>query len=256
MKCPKCGKELLIRNEKVSVSESGEAVFNQFAVCTDCKKKWNLDKQRAKGAEKSAAKKAPAKEAPVKQDEERKAVRRADAPVKRSHTAGRDTAERHTAERQEALSRREAPAKKISSDTTVRPDRPVSKNPQAKRPQSRPNHPGEPGARPAGSKASRQTYSNIPPKDVRKKREDEMKKGYDELLSIEDEERGGSKAPVIILIILIIAALAAAGTIFYCKLTDRPVPFISQAAPEETVITASIEDNTSELPEELQDVEF
>ena len=34
-----------------------------------------------------------------------------------------------------------------------------------------------------------QKYSNIPPKHVRKKREDEMRKAYDELLSVEDGKK-------------------------------------------------------------------
>lgn len=34
-----------------------------------------------------------------------------------------------------------------------------------------------------------QKYSNIPPKHVRQKREDEMRKAYDELLSVEDGKK-------------------------------------------------------------------
>ncbi len=36
-------------------------------------------------------------------------------------------------------------------------------------------------------------YANIPPKNVRKKREDEMRKAYDELLAIGEEERQTKK---------------------------------------------------------------
>lgn len=36
-------------------------------------------------------------------------------------------------------------------------------------------------------------YANIPPKKVRKKREDEMRKAYDELLAIGEEERNSKK---------------------------------------------------------------
>ena len=51
-----------------------------------------------------------------------------------------------------------------------------------------------------------QKYSNIPPKEVRDKREHEMKKAYDEMLSVEDEKV--SKAPIIILAIAIIVVAA------------------------------------------------
>lgn len=68
MKCPKCGKDLLLRNEKVGENEDGSAIYNEFGICKDCKKKFNLDKTRAKKAER-AAEKTVAKESveePVK----------------------------------------------------------------------------------------------------------------------------------------------------------------------------------------------
>ena len=55
MKCPICGKDVELKNRQVGTDENGEPVFNEYAVCRDCKKQWNLDKQRAK---KMAAKKA------------------------------------------------------------------------------------------------------------------------------------------------------------------------------------------------------
>lgn len=51
-----------------------------------------------------------------------------------------------------------------------------------------------------------QKYSNIPPKEVRDKREHEMKKAYDEMLSVEDEKV--SKAPIIVLAIAIVVVAA------------------------------------------------
>ena len=51
-----------------------------------------------------------------------------------------------------------------------------------------------------------QKYSNIPPKEVRDKREREMKKAYDDMLSVEEEKV--SKAPIIILAIAIIVVAA------------------------------------------------
>ena len=48
MNCPICKKELEIKNKKVGETAAGEAIYNEFAICHDCKKQWNLDKQRAK----------------------------------------------------------------------------------------------------------------------------------------------------------------------------------------------------------------
>ena len=44
-------------------------------------------------------------------------------------------------------------------------------------------------------KRQEQKYSNIPPKKVREKRETEMRKAYDDLLSIEDEKKKKKAAP-------------------------------------------------------------
>lgn len=52
MRCPKCGKDVELQNKQVGVDDNDEPILNEFAVCKDCKKQWNLDKQRAK---KSAA---------------------------------------------------------------------------------------------------------------------------------------------------------------------------------------------------------
>ena len=65
MKCPICGKELELRNKQIGTNENGDPIFNEYAICRDCKKQWNLDKQRAKRA---AAKKA-AQEASAKKNE-------------------------------------------------------------------------------------------------------------------------------------------------------------------------------------------
>ena len=48
MQCPICKKDLQIKNKKVGENEAGEAIYNEFAICRDCKKQWNLDKQREK----------------------------------------------------------------------------------------------------------------------------------------------------------------------------------------------------------------
>ena len=48
MKCPKCGKDVILQKKQVGVDENGNPVLNEYAICKDCKKQWNLDKQRAK----------------------------------------------------------------------------------------------------------------------------------------------------------------------------------------------------------------
>ena len=58
MKCPICGKELELKNKQIGTNENGDPIFNEYAICRDCRKQWNLDKQRAK---KAAAKAAAAK---------------------------------------------------------------------------------------------------------------------------------------------------------------------------------------------------
>ena len=77
MQCPICKKDLEIKNKKIGENEAGEAIYNEFAICRDCKKQWNLDKQRAK---KMAAKKAveDVKQAEsTRSDEEKKSVKKA-----------------------------------------------------------------------------------------------------------------------------------------------------------------------------------
>ena len=56
MKCPICGKEVELQNKQVGTDANGAPVFHEYAVCRDCKKQWDLDKQRAKKhAEKATA---------------------------------------------------------------------------------------------------------------------------------------------------------------------------------------------------------
>ena len=42
MKCPICGNKLEIKNKQIGTDNSGDPVFNEYAVCRDCKKQWNL----------------------------------------------------------------------------------------------------------------------------------------------------------------------------------------------------------------------
>ncbi len=54
MKCPKCGKDVILQKKQVGVDENGNPILNEYAICKDCKKQWNLDKQRAKKAVKKS----------------------------------------------------------------------------------------------------------------------------------------------------------------------------------------------------------
>ena len=48
MNCPICKNELEIKQKKVGENAAGEIIYNEFAICHNCKKQWNLDKQREK----------------------------------------------------------------------------------------------------------------------------------------------------------------------------------------------------------------
>ena len=67
------------------------------------------------------------------------------------------------------------------------------------------------------------TYSNIPPKEVREKREKEMRANYQNMLDegFEDEDEGHfPTALVVILVLLILAAAAFAGYWFLLRGTS------------------------------------
>ncbi len=84
MKCPKCGKDVILQKKQVGVDENGNPVLNEYAICKDCKKQWNLDKQRAKKSapkpaasvakHTEAAPKHEAPKAPVEKTEETEAT--------------------------------------------------------------------------------------------------------------------------------------------------------------------------------------
>lgn len=37
MRCPKCGKDVELQNKQVGVDENGKPIFNEYAICRDCK---------------------------------------------------------------------------------------------------------------------------------------------------------------------------------------------------------------------------
>ena len=55
MKCPICGKELELKKKQIGTDENGDPILNEYAICRDCRKQWNLDRQRAKRRPQRAA---------------------------------------------------------------------------------------------------------------------------------------------------------------------------------------------------------
>lgn len=351
MKCPICQKELEIKNKKVGETAAGEAIYNEFAICHDCKKQWNLDKQRAKKntpAEKPKApvsedapapkkkKKRPApqgesaakprkkrpvskedgsdalvsptvsfsvavdnavasgtadaqerprkKKRPVSQGEHAAAPesgnterpKKKKRPVSQDpgNTSSGDGAPAKTPDKAAKAEPKPRPKKKRPVDAAEKPIRPEREG-QAKKP-SRPAgsdqaektaRPASPSKRPqntlsgksgniksaarameepieefsdaleesfdaqpkakkrkaAANASEEQTYSNIPPKDVREKREKEMRENYQNMLDegLEDEDEGHFPTVlIVILVLLILAAAAFAGYWFLLRGTS------------------------------------
>jgi tryptophan-rich sensory protein len=48
MKCPNCDRPVEYQNRQVGVDENGEPIFRKYAICRECKKQWNLEKQSEK----------------------------------------------------------------------------------------------------------------------------------------------------------------------------------------------------------------
>ncbi|WP_333792224.1 hypothetical protein [Muricomes intestini] len=154
MRCPKCGKDVELQKRQVGVDENGKPVFNEYAVCKDCKKQWNLDKQRAKKAAETAASNhtdTPAN--PGSPKKESKAV-----PEKKVTAA-----------------KKERPASAASSE-----DKKVRKRPSSAVSSAAPD---------AAGLSKTRSYGNIPPEKVRAKREKAMKQNYEDMLSSDPRKK-------------------------------------------------------------------
>lgn len=294
MQCPICKKDLEIKNKKVGENEAGEAIYNEFAICRDCKKQWNLDKQREKKkkiAEEALAKKIaenkesegtvekPRKKRPSSEGERTSAEHPSQPKKKKkrpvstetadkavSSSAGPEAPARPKKKRPRPASEGERPVRKPRPQADVSSEESSAKLHQKKRPEDteRPllkyaekqeNDTEAVHPRPkkkrlevdsstyavddsktrviadeeddlkitapdlATDEEKVQTYSNIPPKHVREKREQEMRENYQNMLDEEDEEdvRHFPVVLVVILIFLIIAAAAFAGYWFFLK---------------------------------------
>lgn len=212
MKCPKCGKEVELQTKKVGTSESGDPIYNEYAICRDCKKQWNLDKQRAKKAAESVKKEEP--KAPVKEPAPKA------TPVKEQTPAAPPV---------KAKAPNPAPVKKVAATERPESKRPAKARPveePAQRPiKARPVEPKKPATptssrpTPKATETKEPKYSNIPPKKVRAKREEAVKSNYETMLSINPDVEEPTKKKVvpkfrILRILLGIISLAAFG--FFC----------------------------------------
>jgi len=265
MQCPICKKDLEIKNKKIGENEAGEAIYNEFAICRDCKKQWNLDKQREK--KKKLAKEAlaektveagktaekPHKKRPAAEGEKTSAERPAQPKKKKKRPNPAAEGERPVRKPRPKTegSSEEQPSRPHPKKRPATSDRPLLKyaegqeesrekvrpRPKKKRPEeAKPVHAIDNSSTriisdeedelkitapdlstPEGEKE--QTYSNIPPKHVREKREQEMRENYQNMLDEEDDddERHFPVVLVVILIFLIIAAAAFAGYWFFLK---------------------------------------
>lgn len=129
MKCPICGKDVVIKNKQVGVNEQGNPVFNQYAVCKDCKKQWNLDKKRASKATRKkttenqeSVKPVPAKkEATPKQNPVKKETSAKQNPIKKDASAKQNTIKKETTVKQNPVKKEDnAKQNPIKKDASVK----------------------------------------------------------------------------------------------------------------------------------------
>lgn len=194
MKCPICGKDVELINRQVGTTEEGEPIFNEYAVCRSCRKQWNLDKQRAK---KRAAQKAAAvhknesdtqPKAPAKPDVKAKADPKPEAkpktdPKPEIKPKADPKPEETPAERSPHSKTTSNPRKESSASESL-----VSSS--GKKPVKR------------RSETEKQTssdskrYGNIPPEQVRSKRERAVRKGYEDMLATDPGKKPSRKKSV------------------------------------------------------------
>ena len=197
MKCPICGKELELRNKQIGTNENGDPIFNEYAICRDCKKQWNLDKQRAKraAAKKAAQAASENKDAPVKERAQthetpvKKPAPKAETPDKKAVLEKEGTVKK-AAPKKSAPSRK--PASKQEADvkkSTCKEGEQVRKPAPKRRPRPDAEDSDKPAKKPVKKRrtedsepAEEKRYSNIPPEKVRTKREKAARKSYGDML--------------------------------------------------------------------------
>ena len=205
MKCPICGKELELRNKQIGTNENGDPIFNEYAICRDCKKQWNLDKQRAKRtaakktSQTSAAKKTPsAKEgSPTREVTVKPSDIKQTAPVKKAAPKKEMTAKKPVSDQTEPVKKtapkKVKPVKKSLPEEEEREKKPAPKHrPKSEEPASVPVKKAVKKRKPANSESSEEKrYSNIPPEKVRSKHEKAARKSYEDMVSADSS---GKKA--------------------------------------------------------------
>lgn len=201
MKCPICGKDVELQKKQIGTDENGEPIFNEYAVCRDCRKQWNLDKQRAKkmaakkaaaGQNEDSAKKAPQRTAedaaPKKKPSEEAAAKKraaADGAAPRKRPAGEAASGKRPADG--TVRRRPKPADGAPKSTAEDSDTPAKK-PVKKRVVRRE----------APAEGEAQQYGNIPPENVRVKREKAARRGYEDMLATDPEHKPLKKKKAVI----------------------------------------------------------
>ena len=190
MKCPICGKELELRNKQIGTNENGDPIFNEYAICRDCKKQWNLDKQRAKRAAKKAAEKpVPEEKAP------------AEKPVQKDKAPARKPAPDEKIPVRKPAAGDEAPAKKPVKKKRPRPE--SEEEVKKPIPKKRPRTDAEeiisderPARKPVKKRSAEEReaseekrYSNIPSEKVRNKHGKAARKSYTEILETGESDR-------------------------------------------------------------------
>lgn len=201
MKCPICGKDVELQKKQIGTDENGEPIFNEYAVCRDCRKQWNLDKQRAKkmaakkaaaGQSEDSAKKAPQRTtedaAPKKKPSEEVAAKKraaADGAAPRKRPAGEAASGKRPADG--TVRRRPKPADGAPKSTAEDSDTPAKK-PVKKRVVRRE----------APAEGEAQQYGNIPPENVRVKREKAARRGYEDMLATDPEHKPLKKKKAVI----------------------------------------------------------
>lgn len=162
MKCPICGKDVELKNRQVGTDENGEPVFNEYAICRDCKKQWNLDKQRAK---KAAARQAvsPAAESDGKAEKAKSEAAAAEEKAAVKKPAVNKEAPTKKASSAEASAAKSSAAKKAAAAKDV-----SGKDGAAKRPAPRKKAAGSQSEKAAADESASETGTRKPAADKTK----------------------------------------------------------------------------------------
>lgn len=133
MKCPICGKDVELQKKQVGVDEQGTPIFHQYAVCRDCKKQWDLDKQRARKVVPDPAVNSEKPEAPVVKTEKVQKEESAPEAVQKSAMVkkGSSGEEKHEGKADSTVSPRPVRRKPSSGQTVSQ--KPPQEKPAAKK---------------------------------------------------------------------------------------------------------------------------